>query len=299
MAGISSNALKGANYPENRLKYNGKELQNKEFGDGSGLELYSYGYRMQDPQLGRWFNLDPKADTFYMFSPYNYTLNNPIKFIDPDGRDVGLAIKRKMVDGQMMVKATATINLTIVDPNSRFGATGSGALQEMANKALSGRIYTNSKDGNGKDVGTIIDVTAEMNITVVNDVSKAKSSDFIISMVDDIPTQNTSEGYLNPVGLASGDVGAVEQNNTNRYITEVTFHELGHILGLDHKPGTIMNKTMDTNPNKNNTNLNNNQKKQLWEWLKTLPEGTYQNRMGTAEDSRKESRSFIQSSEIK
>lgn len=137
-------------------------------------------------------------------------------------------------------------------------------------------------DRNGKDVGTITDVTAEMNITVVNDVSKAKSSDFIISMVDDIPTQNTSDG-----------------NNTNRYITEVTFHELGHILGLDHKPGTIMNKTMDTNPNKNNTNLNNNQKKQLWEWLKTLPEGTYQNRMGTAEDSRKESRSFIQSSGIK
>lgn len=83
MDGISYKAIYG---PENRYKYNrGNELQNKEFSDGSGLELYDAKHRMYDPQTGRFNRIDPLADIFNSLTPYCYSYNNPAKFTDPYG----------------------------------------------------------------------------------------------------------------------------------------------------------------------------------------------------------------------
>ncbi|MDL2262454.1 RHS repeat-associated core domain-containing protein [Bacteroidales bacterium OttesenSCG-928-I21] len=63
-------------------KFSGKELQ-ADF----GLNLYDFVWRSYDPATGRFTTMDPLAEKYYSISPYVYCVNNPLRFVDPDGMD--------------------------------------------------------------------------------------------------------------------------------------------------------------------------------------------------------------------
>ncbi len=68
-------------YFQNVYKFNGKELD-------AETGLYYYGARYYDPRGSLWLGVDPLAEKYAGWSPYNYTVGNPVKFVDPDGMRV-------------------------------------------------------------------------------------------------------------------------------------------------------------------------------------------------------------------
>jgi RHS repeat-associated protein len=94
--GMTSNMVN--NSSDNKYLFNGKELQDDNLG-GVKLDWYDYGARFYDAQIGRFTTQDPFADKYYSLSPFSYVANNPLKFIDPDGREIWIGFNVTKTDG--------------------------------------------------------------------------------------------------------------------------------------------------------------------------------------------------------
>ena len=57
----------------------------KEFDEETGM--YYYGARYYDPRLSLWISTDPMEEKYSNISSYCFVNNNPVIFIDPDGKD--------------------------------------------------------------------------------------------------------------------------------------------------------------------------------------------------------------------
>ena len=127
MAGISSKAAGGV---ENKKKYQQYEL-NSDF----DINLYESFYRSHDPQLGRWWQIDPKPADFE--SPYAAMGNNPIKNIDILGDTV--YSRHASYDQTIMGNTATQLNLKKgqVNPLKIDKETGELSLDSKAYKKLS------------------------------------------------------------------------------------------------------------------------------------------------------------------
>ena len=74
------------------LSYNAELQRNKyvgkEFDHIHGLDWYDHGARMYDAAKVAWDRVDSQYNEYYPYSPYIYSMNNPINALDTDGRKV-------------------------------------------------------------------------------------------------------------------------------------------------------------------------------------------------------------------
>ena len=77
MPGRSSNSAN----PNDNYKFTGHERDNE-----AGLTLDYMGARMYDPAIARMLQVDPAHARAPGWTPYRYAFNNPMRYLDPDGR---------------------------------------------------------------------------------------------------------------------------------------------------------------------------------------------------------------------
>ena len=92
MVGISSKALNGS--PENKKQFNGIEHT-------TDLDLNQYDafFRTLDPQVGSFWQIDPKIESAESWSPYSAMLDNPIRYMDPLGDSTKPGFIQGLADG--------------------------------------------------------------------------------------------------------------------------------------------------------------------------------------------------------
>lgn len=79
--------MPGRNFTSSLYRYgfNGEELDPE--GLGGGGSTYDYGFRIYNPNLGRFLSVDPLSPNFPWYTPYQFSGNLPTRFTDLDGKE--------------------------------------------------------------------------------------------------------------------------------------------------------------------------------------------------------------------
>jgi len=240
--GISANV----NAMANKFKFNGKE-NNPEL----GLNWLDFGARNYDASLGRWMGLDPLADDYYNISPYAYTANNPVYFIDPDGKQIEVSYAYQQdQDGNDVLdddgnKILIGINITITGKLINFSDEDVDLVQALNDITSSIEEAFSGKYGD-------LPVTTTANLSIAESFEDLEDSDHLFVLAE--PGENNGglfTGNRTIAGAVNGFGGKVTflradfftgwyDTNFGKTGQVSAAHELGHLFNLRHTRTGLM-----------------------------------------------------------
>ena len=230
---------------EQPYKYNGKELNTKK-----GLNWYDYGARHYDATLGRWFVVDPLAEKYYAWSPYNYCYNSPVKHVDPNG-EIGQvaigAIVGGVIGGGLAIWqgnsfseiVAATVGGAI---DGAITATGIGLMGKIATGVIGGGLGNVVEQG----INVVTDNQSSLNSTelVVSSMFGAiggrvshqidnVASKMIQTVDEKYATSATKNAIMKEVKSEMIEKGRELGHSTKQAVNEMTKQRINVLSNID------------------------------------------------------------------
>jgi len=224
---------------------------------------------MYDPAVGRFMGVDPLAEKYNSWSPYTYTLNNPVRYIDPDGREVkSTIVKGAGESGRDLQLITVTGKLINFSNNNVNMQRALSDIKSLVETSYQG------KNINGKDIKVIFD------FSIAESMQDVLESDHLIVLAEgknsDVPGTSNSFGgkvstvdadyFTGPYDVYFGEEGE-----------RTSAHELGHLLFLKHRNYDKSNLMSQGRAEIRGNNINANQLKAILQNLIFLNSGTNYN----------------------
>jgi RHS repeat-associated protein len=213
---------------DHKYGFGGKEEQ-----DELGLEWMDFHARNYDPALGRWMNIDPLAEKNHESSAYTYVNNNPILFLDPDGKD-------NIVYLVLLKSANrAEFNKVVEQTNKRLHELKLNTRVQI----FDGSDTFDSRKIESTDsyalIGTTDEISALLNSKPNNfkEHSKGRSN---IGLFDEngyeVAEKTTKEGTgaLIKTNMIDKGVETFKADNREDFISWTILHSMGHNAGVIH-----------------------------------------------------------------